>query len=70
MVLWTTGLAYCAATFYYQAATFARHPTQSAVWMALVGAVMVAAFFGLRLAGKRVDKVSRTQAAASKGNAS
>ena len=70
VVLWTTGLAYCAATFYYQAATFARHPTQSAVWMALVGAVMVAAFFGLRLAGKRVDKVSRTQAAASKGNAS
>ena len=70
MVLWTTGLAYCAATFYYQAATFARHPTQSAVWMALVGAVMVAAFFGLRLSSKRLDNETRTQAASTKGNAS
>ena len=70
VVLWTTGLAYCAATFYYQAATFARHPAQSTVWMALVGAVMIAAFFSLRLSSKRVDKEARTQTAASKGNAS
>ena len=70
VVLWTTGLAYCAATFYYQAATFARHPTQSAVWMALVGAVMVAAFFGLRLSSKRLDNETRARAASTKGNAS
>lgn len=39
---WTTGIAYVAATIYYQAAIFAQHPLVSAGW---IGA-MLAVFFG------------------------
>ena len=31
---WTTGLAYLAATLFYQVATFAQHPASSMVWIA------------------------------------
>lgn len=33
VVAWTTGLGYLTATLFYQVATFARHPTASAVWI-------------------------------------
>lgn len=42
---WTTGLAYIAATGFYQVATFARHPAFSAAWLAgcllICGAVVM-----------------------------
>ncbi len=39
---WTTGMAYVAATVFYQAATFAQHPATSAAWIAgMLGAMVV-----------------------------
>lgn len=40
---WTTGLAWGAATGFYQAATFAQHPGSSAAWIAFI----VVAFIGV-----------------------
>ncbi len=42
---WTTGIAYIAATIYYQAAVFAQHPLMSTAW---IGAMLVV-FFGVVL---------------------
>ncbi|MGB5833336.1 MAG: Fe(2+) transporter permease subunit FeoB [Thiohalocapsa sp.] len=46
---WTTGVAYIAATFFYQAATFERHPLASSVWMLSLVLVLIAVFAGLRI---------------------
>ncbi len=35
-VVWTTLIAYCAAVLFYQAATFAEHPTYSLFWISLI----------------------------------
>lgn len=50
---WTTGIAYVAATLFYQAATFSRHPSSSAAW--IIGAlfVLVAVFAALRAWARR-----------------
>ena len=43
---WTTGVAYSSATLFYQAATFSRHPSVSAAWIAgflVLGMVGIAA---------------------------
>ncbi|MGD8207772.1 MAG: nucleoside recognition domain-containing protein, partial [Thiohalocapsa sp.] len=50
---WTTGIAYIVATFFYQAATFERHPWGSAVWMTLLVLVLATVFAGLRLWARR-----------------
>ncbi|MFN3884816.1 MAG: nucleoside recognition domain-containing protein, partial [Rhodocyclaceae bacterium] len=50
---WTFGLAYGAATLYYQVATFAAHPLSSAVWIGAVGAVLATALVALRRYGQR-----------------
>lgn len=34
VVIWTTGLGYLTATIFYQAATFAQHPSTSSAWIA------------------------------------
>lgn len=54
-VLWSTGLAYVVATAFYQAATFARHPTSSSLWLG--GLVMMLVLFVAilhRFAGRRL----------------
>jgi ferrous iron transport protein B len=43
--LWTTGLGYALAIFFYQTATFARDPLSSATWIG----IMLAAFAALLL---------------------
>ncbi|MGB0128850.1 MAG: Fe(2+) transporter permease subunit FeoB [Rhodocyclaceae bacterium] len=48
VALWTTGVAYGLATLYYQAAIYARHPDQSAAWIAIVLAGLAAAFLTMR----------------------
>ncbi|MDR3477135.1 MAG: Fe(2+) transporter permease subunit FeoB [Gammaproteobacteria bacterium] len=47
-VFWTTGIAYCVAVFFYQAATFARHPTESLAWMLGIVLVLVLTVFGIK----------------------
>lgn len=51
--LWTTGLGYGSAVLVYQAGTFARHPTESALWIAAIVGVFVLVLGVLRHVGKR-----------------
>lgn len=50
---WTMGLAYGASVLFYQSATFARHPTSSAWWIAGILGVLLAVFLTLWQMGKR-----------------
>ena len=52
-VLWSTGLGYGTAVLYYQAATFARHPNQSLIWIALILASFTLAIYALYRAGHK-----------------
>ena len=52
-VLWSTGLGYGTAVLYYQAATFARHPNQSLIWIALVLTSFTLAIYALHRAGRK-----------------
>ena len=45
---WTTALAYLAASGFYQAATFSRHPSFSALWLTGSLALVAAAIMSLR----------------------
>ncbi len=50
---WTTGLGYMAATIYYQAAIFARHPGASFAWIAGFLGLFIAFVLILRWWGRR-----------------
>jgi ferrous iron transport protein B len=52
---WTLGLAYGLATLYYQVATLAAHPLDSAIWIGVVGAALATAIVALRRYGQRPD---------------
>lgn len=45
---WTTGLAYWAATFYYQFMTLRQHPFSGIAWLAGLVCVMLGALVGLK----------------------
>ncbi|GAB4360553.1 MAG: Fe(2+) transporter permease subunit FeoB [Gammaproteobacteria bacterium] len=49
---WTTGVAYLASTLFYQAATYARHPASSLMWIAAMTGVLVVVVAGLRRWGR------------------
>lgn len=50
---WTTGMAYMAATTFYQAATFARHPVSSLAWLAGMASVFMVILVILRRWGEK-----------------
>ncbi|WP_158133229.1 Fe(2+) transporter permease subunit FeoB [Vibrio navarrensis] len=52
IALWTMGLAYSGATFYYQAAHLADHPARSVVWMVAIISLFVLTYQLLRQVGK------------------
>jgi ferrous iron transport protein B len=54
--VWSTGLAYLASTFFYQVATFPRHPISSAIWMGVVAVVSVVTLLVLRHLGQKNRK--------------
>jgi len=49
---WTTGLAYVSATSFYQLATFARHPSFSAAWLAGCALLFMVVILVMRTLGK------------------
>jgi len=49
---WTTGLAYMAATIFYQAAIFARHPGTSLAWIAGMVAIFLSVVLSFRYWGR------------------
>jgi len=50
---WTTGMAYVAATVFYQTATFAQHPATSTAWIAAMLGAMAVAVAAMRHIGRR-----------------
>ncbi|MGK7928599.1 MAG: nucleoside recognition domain-containing protein, partial [Spirulina sp.] len=47
---WTTGLAYVAATVFYQVARFGQHPVSSSLWLGAMVLVTVGTLWGLKMA--------------------
>lgn len=47
-VCWTTGLAYCVAVTFYQAATLWRHPLSSLLWVGAIATVMTFTVLSIR----------------------
>jgi ferrous iron transport protein B len=52
VVSWTTGLAYGAATVFYQAVTYAQHPGYSLLWITGLLVMFLSVLFGLWLYGR------------------
>ncbi len=50
---WTTFLAWCAATTFYQVATFSAHPGASTLWISVVAGLFSAVVAMLYLAGRK-----------------
>lgn len=51
-ITWTTALAYGASVTFYQASTFALHPANSAVWIAVILALFASAILVMRWSGR------------------
>lgn len=54
-VLWSTSIAYILATIAYQLLTVMRHPLSSLIWFVGLLAVLLAAFYSLRVAATRSE---------------
>lgn len=52
VLFWTTGLAYLAATVFYQAMTFNNHPDYSTAWILGLAVVFISVLYGLWFFGK------------------
>ena len=50
---WTTGIAYVAATLFYQGATFERHPVSASIWIVSLIVLLVIVFLALRVWSRR-----------------
>ena len=57
---WTTGLAYVAATSFYQLATFTQHPTFSSLWLAGSAILSVLVVLLMRSLGNDLRGVGKT----------
>lgn len=55
-VLWTTGVAYCVAVIFYQAATWSQHPLFSSLWILALGGVFMATLFFIRWYAVRAER--------------
>lgn len=58
--VWTTGLAYMAATLFYQTATLARHPVHSLAWIITFLGLFIVTLFVMRFLGHKRSPRSRT----------
>jgi ferrous iron transport protein B len=56
VVCWTTGIAYMAATIFYQAMTYSQHPYYSLVWINGLLIAFALVWLGLWLTGKNTGK--------------
>jgi ferrous iron transport protein B len=50
--IWTTGVAYLAATVFYRSATFARDPVSAGLWIGGLLLLFAGVLIGLRLWGR------------------
>lgn len=57
---WSTGLAYCVSTLFYQLATFSQHAAYSSCWIAGIAIFGIIVFFVMRQMGQRNQKHTPT----------
>jgi ferrous iron transport protein B len=55
---WTMGIGYSVSVFFYQAATFARHPLSSSAWMAGLSLTLLAVILIMRMVGSKQTALS------------
>lgn len=55
---WTMGIGYSVSVFFYQAATLARHPLSSSVWMIGLSLALLAVILIMRMVGSRQTALS------------
>lgn len=55
---WTMGIGYSVSVFFYQAATFARHPLSSSAWMAGLSLTLLAVILVMRMVGNKQSALS------------
>lgn len=58
---WMTGIAYATAVFFYQAATWSRHPLSSTYWLAGIAAVFAAVVLFMRWYAAQHAPAANTQ---------
>jgi ferrous iron transport protein B len=63
VVLWSTGLAFMSATIFYQAATFARHPATSSIWILSLLTIFLGVFISMRILSNRSAQETALMAA-------
>lgn len=56
-VIWTTGIAYCTAVAFYQAATFLRHPFSSSMWLIGIAATLASIVLSVRAYTTKENRV-------------
>lgn len=61
VVAWTTGIAYMAATIFYQSMTYQEHPEHSLFWISALLSVFALVLMGLWLLGKVDDAKHRQE---------
>ncbi len=57
-VFWSTGLAYASAVIFYQMATVAQHPLQSALWVLGLLAILITTIYIFKQVGNRSPVLS------------
>jgi ferrous iron transport protein B len=55
---WNAGLAYMAATLFYQIAAIGQHPVRSLTWVLVLGALFVAVALTMRYLGQKEQKMA------------
>lgn len=60
---WTMGIAYAVSVGFYQAATFARHPLSSSVWIGGLLLALALAVLAMRIAGNKKPPMPAAMAA-------
>jgi len=59
-VSWSTGLAYASAVIFYQMATIAKHPLQSALWVAGLLFILSSTIYIFKQVGNKSQRLSGT----------
>ncbi|OGT67093.1 MAG: ferrous iron transport protein B [Gammaproteobacteria bacterium RIFCSPHIGHO2_12_FULL_45_9] len=59
-ICWMTGIAYGASVFFYQAATWSRHPLSSSLWLSGVGAAFAVTIWAIRWVATQQFQVTFT----------
>ena len=59
---WSTGMAYSAATLFYQLARFNQHPATSITWIVVIFAAIGLVLAYMRHAGKNINKLTEASA--------